>query len=85
MKRASILMDKVLAEWVGYQVNAAMAANDELKRRDAIIDVLSDFVGRGHAERHIRRDGKIAWRATQLFLEQVSEAESEDDEFDECI
>jgi hypothetical protein len=79
------LFDKTLKQWIGYEVDAAMAADDELKKRKAVIDALSEFVSRGLAERHIRRDGKIAWRATQLFLEQIREAEAESDEYDECI
>ena len=78
-----IRMHRVLRQWVGYEVDAAMDRDDELDREAITLSVLTEFVRSGNAERYVRRDGKIAWRATKKFIEEIRTEELEGNEVDE--
>jgi hypothetical protein len=75
-----IRMQAILAKWVGYQVDAAMARDAESDRKEVTFTVLAEFVRSGDAERYVRRDGRIGWRATSGFLEKLREGQMEAEE-----
>ena len=77
-------MTPVLKKNVGYQVDAEMACDDNLRRKEVTLFVLAQFARDGSAERYIRTDGRIGWRATQKLMEALSEGEMEAEEND-CI
>lgn len=77
-------MEKELRRWVMYQANAELEHNASNKRRDVVLNVLAQFARSGDAERYIRRDGHIAWRATAKFREWLEEGEWECEERDDA-
>ena len=69
-------LDRVLGYWVGLQVNAALSTDEDLDRQEIQFEVLGQFVRSGDAERYVRRDGAIGWRASRHFMEWLTEAEA---------
>lgn len=80
-----ILLDKTLKRWIGYQVDAMMARDAEMDRNEIVLSVLGEFVRSGDAERYVRHDGKIGWRATTRFIEKMREGEEEAEQHDELV
>ena len=68
-----------LAYEIGLRVYAEMATSEDSNRDEIRIAVLAEFAQRGDAERYIRRDGKIGWRASSSLLEQLREMEADND------
>lgn len=75
-------IEKELRQWILNEVRAELEHNSTIERRDLIRAILARFVRSGDAERYIRRDGHVAWRATAKFCEWLEEGEWECDEFD---
>jgi len=73
-------MESELKRWVMYQANAELDHDPALSRNDVIRSVLTQFLRQGDAERYMRRDGHVAWRATRKFKEWIAEGERELDE-----
>ena len=79
------LLDKMLRQSIAYRVDAEIARDDELDRDELELSVLVEFARSGDAERYVRRDGKIGWRATKRFLETLREGETDADECNEFV
>jgi hypothetical protein len=77
-----IRLEKKLKFWIDAQVDTAMSHDIDADRNALVISVLTDFARGGDAERYVRPDGKIGWRATELFLDRIGEYEREADEYD---
>jgi hypothetical protein len=69
-------LDRTLRYWIGLQVDAALSTDEDLDRNEIRLEVLGQFVRSGDAERYVRRDGVIGWRASRHFLEWLTEGES---------
>ena len=74
-----ILLDRKLKPLVHAQLNNAMASDSDANRRDVLFEILSQFVRSGEAERYVRPDGRIGWRASLQMLERLAEEEMEYD------
>jgi hypothetical protein len=59
------------------QLANAMYCDPEGDRQELLFSILSEFVRSGDAERYLRPDGRIGWRASRLMLERLSEEEAE--------
>jgi hypothetical protein len=44
-------------------------------KRQLLVHILRQYERRGHAMRYVNADGKIAWKASPLFLEKLADAE----------
>lgn len=71
-------LDKTLRFWVDCEIEG---------RRDQFLDrrrgrnyltslILQDFEAMGHAKRYIDKKGRIAWRATESFIEELAAEEA---------
>jgi hypothetical protein len=78
-----IRMQPILKRWIGYEVDAIMGSEHEVIRADAMVQVLAALARSGDAERYVRRNGKLAWRATKRFIEEIRAEELENNEVDE--
>jgi hypothetical protein len=78
-----ILLAKSLKQWIDYQVEAELAQDNEVRRDQVVLSVLAEFLRHGNAERYLRSDGKLGFRATPRFLESVTESERDAEQYDE--
>jgi hypothetical protein len=76
----AIRLEKKLKFWTDCQVQAMMSRDHDVDRPAVVLAVLEDFVQSCNAERYLRRDGQIGWRATASFHEQIREGEIEANE-----
>ncbi len=72
-----ILMDRKLKPLVRAQLANAMYSDPEGDRQELLFSILAEFVRSGDAERYLRPDGKVGWRASRLMLERLEEEEAE--------
>ena len=70
-----IRMDKQLQLEVETQVAAMCGDNEDIDQKDLLVSVLLDYLRNGEAERFIRPDGKMGFRATKKLLERIAEEE----------
>ena len=77
-----ILMTPLLRRNLGFQVDAELAGDDKLRRKQVTLSVLAQFARDGNAERYVRSDGRIGWRPTQKFIEALREGRLEAGEDD---
>jgi hypothetical protein len=80
-----ILMTSPLKENLGFQVDAELAGDDKLRRKQVVLSVLAQFARNGDAERYVRRDGRIGWRATAAFKQALREGRREAEENDDIF
>jgi hypothetical protein len=78
-------IDQGLKRWVLHDVNEELEHNFLLRRKDMMRDVLMRYVRAGDAERYVRPDGHMAWRATNKFREQLREAWEECSDHEDAV
>jgi hypothetical protein len=72
-----IRMDGELKLEVETMVHAMIGGQDDINRKQLLVSVLLDFLRDGEAERFIRRDGRVGFRATKKLLERIAEQKDE--------
>ena len=72
-----IRLDRKLKPFVHAQLANEMASDPDVKRQELLFAILAEFVRSGDAERYVRPDGRIGWRASRLMLERLEEEEAE--------
>jgi hypothetical protein len=68
-------MDKTLRFWVENEYEMTKRRYPYLNQSEIIAGILYEFESVGHASRFVRKDGKIAWRATDKLREDLFEQE----------
>jgi hypothetical protein len=66
-------MDKQLKLEVETQVIAMAGDNDDVDKKQLTVSVLLDYLRNGEAERFVRPDGKVGFRATKRLLDRIKE------------
>jgi hypothetical protein len=74
-------MDATLRFWVDVAYEDIKADHSNLTKRQLLAQILREYERRGHAMRYLNGKGKIAWKASPLFLTKLADAErdAEDD------
>lgn len=70
-------MDKTLRFWVEHEYERSKREYPSLNQLQIIASILCEFENVGHASRFVRKDGKIAWRATDKMREDLFEQEQD--------
>jgi len=70
-------MDKTLRFEVEVRYESVKDRYPNLRPREIVAGILSDFEGRGYANRYVRKDGRIGWRATDRLRADLYEQEQE--------
>jgi hypothetical protein len=70
-------MDRTLRFWVEVEYDRSKTGLANLRRSEIIGGILIDYERKGHANRYVRRDGEIGWRATDKFREDLFEQEQD--------
>jgi hypothetical protein len=68
-------MDKTLRFWVEHEAESTKRKFPNLSQSQLIASILCEFESAGHANRFVRKDGKIGWRATDKMREDLFEQE----------
>jgi hypothetical protein len=68
-------IDKTLRFWVDAAYEEIKSNNVNLTKRQLLAHILRQYERRGDAMRYLNADGKIAWKASPLFLEKLADAE----------
>jgi len=74
-------MEKELKRWVMNRVNAELEQDYSKSKKDAILEVLTQFVRAGDAERYVRKDGHLAWRVTEKFRDWLKDGECDVEDY----
>jgi hypothetical protein len=78
-------MDKTLQFWVDVAAEHIKSGNAKLSRRQLVAQILQEYERRGDAMRCLDKRGRIAWKASPLFLSMLSDAEHDAlDDLDDC-
>ena len=74
-------MDKTLRFWVDVAYDAIKSDHDNVTKQQLLAQILLQYERRGDAMRYLNGKGKIAWKASPLFLTKLADAErdAEDD------
>lgn len=70
-------MDKTLSFEVEIRYDSNKAKYPNLRPREIVAGILSEFESEGHASRYVRKDGRIGWRATDKLREDLYEQEQD--------
>ena len=68
-------MDKRLRFWVDVAYEVIKSDHTNLTKRRLLVHILRQYERRGDAMRYLNGNGKIAWKASPLFLEKLADAE----------
>ena len=68
-------MEKTLQFWVEVAYEDIKLDHVDFTKPQLVAHVLREYEGRGDAMRHLNAKGKIAWKASPLFLERLADAE----------
>jgi hypothetical protein len=68
-------MDRQLRFWVKAEYKSTKHLYPNLKRAEIIAGILSQLESTGHANRYIRKDRKLGWRATDEMREDLFKQE----------
>jgi len=78
-------MDKTLRFWVDAACEVIKSDHVNLTKRQLFAHVLRQYERRGDAMRHLNAVGKIAWKASPIFLEKLADAERDaQDDLADC-
>jgi len=72
------LLDRTLKPLVHGQLKNELASDPDTKRKDALFAIVAEYYRTGLAERFVRRDGRIGWRASRLLLERIADERVEE-------
>lgn len=77
-------MDRTLRFEVDIEYERIKGRLPNLKPHEIVAGILSEFEGKGHASRYIRKDGRLGWRTTDKLREYLFELEQDalDDQAD---
>jgi hypothetical protein len=64
-------MDKTLGFEVEIKYESIKHGLPNLKSREIVAGILSEFETKGYASRFVRKDGRIGWRATDRLREEL--------------
>jgi hypothetical protein len=79
-------MDATLCFWVDVAYEDIKADHSNLTKRQLLAQSLREYERRGHAMRYLNGKGKIAWKASPLFLTKLADAERDaEDELKDCF
>jgi hypothetical protein len=79
-------MDKTLCFWADVAYEDIKPDHPNLTKRQLLAQILQEYERRGHAMRYLNGKGKIAWKASPLFLMMLADAERDaDDELDHRV
>jgi hypothetical protein len=68
-------MDRALRFWVKAEYQSTKHRYPALKGFEIIAGILSQLERAGHANRYLRKDGKLGWRATDEMREELFKQE----------
>ncbi len=68
-------MDKTLRFWVELEYEHIKRTYPNLNQSQIIAGILCEREGRGHASRFVRKNGEIAWRATEKMRQDLRQEE----------
>jgi hypothetical protein len=68
-------MDKTLRFWTDAAYDDIKSDHPNLTERQLLAQVLRQYEERGDAMRYLDRNGRISWKASPKFLEQLADAE----------
>jgi hypothetical protein len=68
-------LDRTLRFWVNVASEHIKRAHPNLTKRELLAHVLRQYERDGCAMQHLRKPGKIAWKATPRFLGMLADAE----------
>ena len=69
--------DKTLRFWVDCSYEEKRHENANRTRAELTAEILREYKRFGNAMRYLSVEGKIAWKATQLLLQKLADAERE--------
>ncbi len=70
-------MDRTLRFWVNNKYHQIKGNLPYLRRSEIVAGILCEFESAGNASRFVRKDGKLAWRATDKIREDLYEQEQD--------
>ncbi|MFL6304918.1 MAG: hypothetical protein ACJ72H_15410 [Candidatus Sulfotelmatobacter sp.] len=78
-------MDTKLRFWVGIACQNLRLTHPGLSKRQLVAQVLRHYQHRGHAMRCLDISGRVAWKASPIFLEMLADAKQDaQDELEHC-
>ena len=74
-------MDRTLRFWVDVAYEDIKSDHHNVTKQQLLAQILRQYERRGHAMRYLNGKGKIAWKASPLFLTKLADAQwdAEDD------
>jgi hypothetical protein len=68
-------MDRTLRFWVDVAYDEIKSDHHNVTKQQLLAQILRQYEERGHAMRCLDKQGKIAWKASPLFLTKLADAE----------
>jgi hypothetical protein len=73
-------MDATLKFWVEVELERSKRNNPDVDKNTLLISILLEFEAAGHSMRTLGPDGLLLWKATPKLLEELAEAELDDED-----
>jgi hypothetical protein len=68
-------MDRSLRFWVDVACEHIKRNHPTLTKRQLLAHVLREYERDGYAMRHLGKSGKVAWKASPLFVDMLADSE----------